>query len=106
MKNNKQARRQAKQLYRDSLVNGLLDESRALQAARLTVSAGRRNGPVTLAHFLRLVRLDCARHSARIESATTLSPDLQAGIEANLKTRYGKGLTTTFGECPALIGGV
>jgi F-type H+-transporting ATPase subunit delta len=35
-----------------------------------------------------------------------LPPDLQAGIEAGLKRRYGPGLSTAFAHRPALIGGM
>jgi F-type H+-transporting ATPase subunit delta len=35
-----------------------------------------------------------------------LPPDLQAGIEAGLKRRYGPGLTAVFAQRPALIGGM
>ena len=62
--------------------------------------------PAILSHFMRLVRLDLARHTATVESATPLPPDLQAAIEASLTRRYGPGLTTAFAQRPALIGGM
>jgi len=40
MKSNKQVRREAKQLFRLCLVNGLLNENRARRAVHLTASAG------------------------------------------------------------------
>jgi F-type H+-transporting ATPase subunit delta len=106
MKSNRQAKREAKQLFRECLVRGLLDGDHALQTVRSTLAAGRRDGPAILAHFLRFVRLDCARHAAHIESATPLPPDLQAAIEVRLKRRYGESLSTTYALRPALIGGV
>jgi F-type H+-transporting ATPase subunit delta len=53
-----------------------------------------------------LVKLDLARHTATIESATPLPADFQAAIEAGLARRYGRGLATAFAHRPALIGGM
>lgn len=106
MKSNKQARREARQLFQSCLVNGLMDENLARQAPSVLLAATHRKGAAILAHFLRLVRLDRDRHTANIESATSLARDLRAAIEAGLKTRYGPGLTTMFSERTALIGGV
>ena len=53
-----------------------------------------------------LHRSEIARRTATVESAAPLPPDLQAGIEAGLKRRYGPGLSTAFAHDPALIGGM
>ena len=53
-----------------------------------------------------MLKLELARHTATIESATPLPADLQAAIEAGLTRRYGPGLATAFTHRPALIGGV
>jgi len=106
VKINKQARREAKQLFRFCLVNGLLDESRVRHVVQRVVAAGQRDCPAILSHFKRLLRLEIARRSATVESATPLPPDLQAAVEADLARRYGPGLSTTFAHRPALIGGM
>ena len=106
MKSNKQLKREAKQLFRRCFVHGVLDENRARHTAQLVVAARYRRRLTVLAHFLRLVKLECARHTANVESAALLPADLQAVIEASLKSRYGAGLTTTFTQRPTLIGGV
>jgi F-type H+-transporting ATPase subunit delta len=106
MKINKRAKREAKQLFRFCLVNSLLDENRVRQVMQHVVAAGRRDCPAILSHFGRLVKLDLARHTATIESATPLPADLQAAIEAGLTRRHGPGLTTAFAHRPALIGGM
>lgn len=106
MKINKRAKREAKQLFRYCLVNGLLDENRVRNVVQLVVRAGHRNCPAILAHFRRLVKLDLGRHTAIVESAAPLAPDFQAAIEAGLTRRYGPGLTAGFAHRPALIGGM
>jgi F-type H+-transporting ATPase subunit delta len=106
MKINKQAKREAKQLFRFCLVNGLLDENRVRNVVQHVVAAGRRDCPAILSHFRRLVRLEIVRRTATVESAAPLPPDLQAGIEGGLKRRYGPGLTAVFAHRPALIGGM
>ncbi len=106
MKINKRARREAKQLFVLCRVNDVLDENRVRHVVQRVVAAEYRDCPAILAHFLRLVKLDRARHTATIESATPLSPDLQAAIQSGLKRRYGPGLTTAFAQRPALIGGM
>ena len=106
MKINKKAKREAKQLFRLCLVNSLLDEDRVRHVMQHVVAAGRRKCPAILSHFGRLVKLDLARRTATIESATPLPADLGADIEAGLSRRYGPGLTTAFAHRPALIGGM
>jgi len=106
MKINKQAKREAKQLFRLCLVNGLLDENRARQAVQSTIEAGQRNCPAVLAQFLRFVKLDTAQHTANVESAAPLPAELRAATEAGLMHMYGPGLNTIFTQRPALIGGM
>ena len=106
MKVSKQAQREAKQLFHSCLVNGLLDEDRARQAVQGLTAAGNRNCPAILAHFLRLIKLDQAQHTAIIESATPLGPDLQASTQAGLTQLYGPGITPSFVHRPELIGGM
>jgi F-type H+-transporting ATPase subunit delta len=106
MKISRQAKHEAAQLFRLCKRNGLLDEGRVRQAVRALIAAGYRESPAILAHFLRLVRLDCQQHTARIESAAPLPDDLRAQVEARLKQIYGQGLIMDFVEQPSLIGGL
>lgn len=106
MKITKHAKREAKQLYHLCLMDGFLDESRVRRVVQRVIATGGRNCPSILAHFLRLVKLDVARHTATIESATPLPADLQTFVQAGLTHRYGPGLSTTFAQRPELIGGM
>ena len=106
MKITKKEKREAKQLYRLCLVDGLLDENRVRQVVQRVIATGERDCQPILAHFLRLVKLDYAEHTATIESATPLPADLQTIVQSGLTQRYGPGLTTAFVESPELIGGM
>jgi F-type H+-transporting ATPase subunit delta len=106
MRGTKQAKRDAKQLFRLCLVNSSLDESRVRQVVHHVIAGGRRNYRKTLALFVRFVRLDRAQHTGNVESAMPLPPDVQAATQARLRRMYGPGLTTLFSDRPALIGGM
>jgi len=106
MKANKRAKREAKQLFRMCLVNGLLDESRVRRVVQRLVVDGHHDGPAIVWHFARLVKLDLTGHTATIESATPLPADEKTAIEAGLTRRHGPGLITAFAHRPALIGGL
>ena len=106
MKISKQARRDAKQLFRNCLVNGLLEEDRVRQTVQLVIAQKPRRYVVILSQFQRLVKLEVARRTAKVESATALSPALQESVRANLAREYGAGLNLSFSQNPALIGGM
>ena len=88
------------------LVNGLLDETRVRRVVQGVVAADRHNCPAIMSRFVRLLKLDLSGRTATIESATPLSSDVQAAIEAGLRRRHGPGLVTAFAPRPALIGGL
>jgi len=106
MKTARQARRDAKRLFRMCLVNGLLDEGRTRLVVQRIAEARRRGGLLLLSHFQRFVELECARRTARIESAVPLSDELRTNIQAGLTHSYGPGVSTAFVQNPALIGGM
>jgi F-type H+-transporting ATPase subunit delta len=106
MKITKQARRDAKSLFQTCQVNGLLDEARARQAVDEVIKVKPRGYQAILAHFQRLLKLDEDRRTARVESATALTPDLQNSLKASLEKRYGQGLRFIFQENAALLGGL
>ena len=106
MKISKQTKREAKQLFRCCFVNGLLDENRARQVVQHVIEAKPRGYLAILSQFERLVKLDIERRTAKVESAVPLPPDLQAKVASELGRVYGPGLNLSFGQNPALIGGM
>ena len=106
MKISKQAQREARQLFRSCLVNGLLDENRARQCVTLVAQKQPRGYVAILSRLHRLVKLDQEQHSAHVESATPLAADLQAEVAERMKKIYGDGLDISFSQNPELIGGM
>lgn len=106
MKVSKQARREAKDLFRSCLENGVLQESRVRLAVKRVLEEKPRGYFAILGHFQRLVKLEVERRTARIESAESLAPDLQTSVRAALVQAYGSPLAISFAQNPALIGGM
>ncbi|MBM3833720.1 MAG: F0F1 ATP synthase subunit delta [Verrucomicrobia bacterium] len=106
MKISKQARRDAKELFRSCLVNGALDANRVRQVVQLVTTQKPRGYIAILSHFERLVKLEEARRTAKVESAAPLAPDLQASVRNDLARVYGPGLNVSFSQNPSLIGGM
>ena len=106
MRSFKKLRRDAKQLFRFCLVKGVLDEARVRVTVHRVLELNRRGSLILASHFRRMVKLERARHTAEVESATPLPAALQASILSNLDRLYGPGLSTSFALNPALIGGM
>jgi F-type H+-transporting ATPase subunit delta len=106
VKISKKARRDAKQLFNDCKVDGLLNEGRVREAVS-AVAARKPRGYLGILHqFQRLVRLEVERRTARVQSAVVLSPTLKTSVQANLTRRHGEGLQFEFVQNPALVGGM
>jgi F-type H+-transporting ATPase subunit delta len=106
MKISKQARRDAKALFLSSRTNGVLDENKAREIVQKVLAAKPRGYVAILQHFQRLVKLDIDRRTARIESATPLSPTQQNELSGTLSRQYGQGLQISFEHNPSLLGGL
>ena len=106
MKMTKQSRRDAKQLFRSTLVNGSMDEGRVRSVVQKVLEQNPRGYMGILGHFTRLVKLEQDRRAAKVESAVALTPEQQSGVSANLQKMYGNGLNLSFHVNPALVGGL
>ena len=106
MRGNKKVKRTARGLFRLCLVDGRLSPERTRQVARALASSRHRGSLRVLSDFQRLVRLERDRHTALVESATPLAENLRDGIQSGLARTYGNTLEMSFGENPALIGGI
>ena len=106
MKSSKQCRRDAKQLFHSCVVNGVLDEQRVRQAVDQVAASKPRGYIDILNYFQRLIKLDLDRRTAHVESAVPLSPETQSEVTNRLTGIYGQGLQISFGQNPALLGGM
>jgi F-type H+-transporting ATPase subunit delta len=106
MKISKSAQRDARQLYRSCQVNGLLDGNRVRQAVTLVLAQKPRRYLEILSRLCRLVKLDVEQHAALVESAVPLPADLQTDVAGRLKQIYSAGVEISFGQNPALLGGL
>ena len=106
MKISKQSRREAKELFRSTFVNGVLDDNRVRTVVSKVAQAKPRGYFEILSHFQRLVKLEIERRTARVESAVALPPELQAEVKNKLANIYGQGLNISFAQNPALLGGL
>lgn len=106
MKISKQARREGKELFRDCMVNGVLDENRVRNVVGKVAQLKPRGYVEILSHFQRLVKLEVERRTARVESAVPLTPEGQAEVTKKLGNLYGAGLNISFAQNPSLLGGL
>ena len=106
MKINKQAKREAKALFRSCVTDGLLQDALVRSAVQGVLQSKPRGYQAVLSHFQRLLRLDLDRRTARIESSVPLAPELEARVKSDLARAYGPGLSITFSQNAALIGGM
>ena len=106
MKISKEARHIARSLYRDSLTDGRLDESKVRTIASGLTAAKPRELIAILKTYERLVRLEIERNTARVESAVALDGTMQQRFTAQLQQIYRRPIAAEFGVNPELIGGV
>ena len=106
MKGTKQSRRFAKQLFKNCQVNGRLDADRTQKSVQLLIEQKPRGYFGILQHFHRLVKLDEASRTARVESAVALSKAQQEDVLNSLKLLKSGDVTVDFDTNPGLIGGM
>ena len=106
MKSPKQIKREARQVFRFCLVGGRVDEGRARLAVAKVLQSRRRGYIAILGELHRLLKLDQNRHTAEVESAVPLPPELRNRVQTRIEGSYGTGVTTLFVHEPALIGGM
>jgi F-type H+-transporting ATPase subunit delta len=106
VKISKQARRDAKELFRACRVNGVPDDAKVRQVVQKVVASKPRGYFAILSHFQRLVKLDIDRRAAHVESAVPLSAAQQGAVQANLTRKYGPGLNISYAQNTGLLGGM
>tara|TARA_Y100000588_G_C13779928_1_gene721945 strand:+ start:297 stop:689 length:393 start_codon:yes stop_codon:yes gene_type:complete len=106
MKSGKQARREAKQLFKSCLIGDKLDENRARQAVALLIERKPRGYIGIVQEFQRLVKLDVASRTASVESAMVLDNAQRQAVQAGLIRLKRGEVAVEFSEDASLIGGM
>jgi len=106
MKISKQAKRDAKTLFKACVVDGVLSDDKVRLAVTKVVEGKPRGYVAILEHFQRIVKLDIDKRTAKVESAIELTGEQQAAVQGSLEQKYGAGLNLGFAVNPALIGGL
>jgi F-type H+-transporting ATPase subunit delta len=106
MKINKEIRQLSRHLMRASFTDGQLDRSKIGSLVESLISKKPRHYVDVLENYKRLLRLEVQKRSARIESASEVSPEAGAQIVENLKRKYGADLIADFAVNPELLGGM
>ena len=106
MKGTKQSRRLAKQLFKSCQVDDRLNADRVRKAVRLLIEQKPRGYFGILQNLQRLVKLDEASRSARVESAVALSQAQQQDVRNSLKRLKSAEVTVEFATNSGLIGGM
>jgi len=106
MKGSKQSRRLAKQLFKSCQIEGRLDADRTRKTVQLLIEQKPRGFFDILQHLQRLVKLDEASRTARVESSIALGQAQQEDVRESLKRLRGDEVTVEFAENPGLIGGM
>jgi F-type H+-transporting ATPase subunit delta len=106
MKVSKQAKREAKALFRSCVRDGCAQDALVRSVVQLVLQEKPRGYMAVLSHFHRLLKLDLDRRTARIESAAPLPADLETQVRAKLSQVYGPGLDISFSQNASLIGGM
>ncbi len=106
MRSNKEALRIARQLLRESMVEGKIDAD-LVRAKLRAISQQKPRGYIAIAEaYGRLVRLELSKRHAVVESAVELDSSMKTRVQNDLKRKYGDDLTFEFATNPKLIGGM
>lgn len=106
MKLNKEIRQLSRKMLQASFTDGQLDPGRIGSVVNSLIAQKPRNYIDVLKNYKRLLRFEVEKRHATIETATEVNPAIRSEIEANLKSKYGDGLTTEFQVDPRLLGGM
>lgn len=106
MKLNKEGRRLARALFRDSLTEGRLDPAKVRVVLSKVAEAKPRGAIGVMKEYLRMARSAVAAQKAVIDSAAPLEAPETARLAELIRTRFGAGMETEFRVDPALIGGI
>ena len=106
MKIGREARQAAKGLFNACFVDGRLDHGRVREVVRRLVADRPRHYAQIVKRLQKLVALELAKNRARIETASTLAPEVRDRIKTALGSKQDTEAQMEFIVNPGLIGGM
>lgn len=106
MKISKVAAATARRLFGLCQVNGQLDDNKLRDLVSKLIEAQPRDYRAILSAIQRLTRLEAARRTVVVESATDLTATEGQKVSAGLAKDYGDNLTIEYKTNPELLGGL
>lgn len=102
----KKTRQFVRNLFKLSLEDGRVSESRVSEILAWVDKEKPRHGPTLLREYLRLITTEINKSVARIEHAGDLAPGALSKIAETFSERYGRPIETTAVANPDLIAGL
>ena len=106
MKISKIAAATARRLYGLCQVDGQLDDAKLRELVTKLIESQPRDYRAILSAIQRLARIETARRTVVVESATTLNSAEQQRIAEGLGKDYGRNLIIGYTINPELLGGI
>ena len=102
----KKAQQLARQLFKLSVVDGLVSAEHVAGVLQYVEKARPANALLVLQAYHRLVAHELAKGQALVEHAGPLDPSVLASIATSMSARYGRRITATAKSNPALLAGL
>lgn len=106
MKISRQSKRAAKERFNACMDNGALSEARVRETVSELLDKKPKGYYPTLAHLVRLVRLETLRKTVTVTTAESIDDATKQTLSERLNNRYGAGLIYVYQTDPALIAGM
>jgi len=102
----KQAQQFARQLFKLSVVNGVVTAERVAGVMEYIEKHKPANPVMVLKAYYRLIATELAKSEAIVEHAGTITAATLAAIAAAMTKKYGRAVTATAKPNPALLAGL
>jgi F-type H+-transporting ATPase subunit delta len=102
----KQAQQLARQLFKLSIVDGVVSADRVAGVLEYVEKNASSHSVLVLKAYHRLVAVELAKSEARVEHAGAVAAPALAAIAAAMSKKYGRPITATSQQNPALLAGL
>jgi len=106
MKISRQSKRAAKERFNACMENGLLSEDRVRKTVSELLDTKPKGYYPTLAHLIRLVRLETLRKTVTVTTAEAIDEGTKQSLTERLNNKFGVGLIYVYQTDPSVIAGM